>query len=56
MKNSHLVWCQCWPLVMPGLLILTLNWPQPAVFSSSVKLPRASQFIFRGKLTFSLGR
>ena len=23
MKNSHLLLCQCWPLVMPGLEIFT---------------------------------
>ena len=56
MKNSHLLWCQCWPLVMPGLEMFTLNWPQLAVFSSSVKLPLASVFIFRGKQTASSGR
>ena len=44
------------PFVMPGFEIFTLNWPQPSVFSSSVKLPRASSFFFRSKMTFSLGR
>ena len=35
---------------------LTLSWPQLSVLSSSVKLPRASSFFFRSKMTFSLGR
>ena len=26
-KSSHLLWCQCSPFVMPGLLILTENCP-----------------------------
>ena len=30
MKNSHLVLCQCWPLVIPGLEMFTENWPQEA--------------------------
>ncbi len=32
MKNSHLLWCQCWPLVTPGFVIFTENCPQLRVF------------------------
>ena len=41
---------------MPGLLILTLNWPHFSVRSSSVKLPRSSTFIFRGNAAFSFAK
>ena len=41
---------------MPGLEMFTLNWPQLAVRSSSVKLPRWSVFIFKGKQTASSGK
>ena len=44
------------PFVMPGFEIFTLNWPQPSVFSSSVKLPRSSALTFKGKAIRSLGR
>ena len=36
MNSSHLELCQCWPLVTPGLEMLTLNWPQHAVLRISV--------------------
>src|SRR5699024_8769191 len=55
-NSSHLELCQCWPLVMPGLLMLMLTWPQSAVCTSSVKEPLSSTFIFSGYLNFSAGR
>ena len=53
---NQAVLCQCWPFVMPGLDTFTLNWPQCSVFSSSVKLPRASSFCFKSKRTLPFGR
>ncbi len=42
---------QCCPLVMPGFEMFTDTCPQLAVLSNSVKLPRASTFIFSGNAT-----
>ena len=56
MKNSHLVLCQCWPLVTPGNETFTENWPQLSVFTSSVNDPRASTEDFSGNATLDAGR
>ena len=53
---SHLLLCQCCPLVISGLLILMDTCPQFKVCISSVKDPRSSPFIFNRYLNLSVGR
>ena len=56
MNCSHLLACQWLPLVTPGLATFTETCPQPCVRTSSVKEPRASQFVLMGCLNPSSGR